>query len=124
VTTGPAIRQLTVLHDPDCAVCRRAVAWLREQPAAVPLSFVAAASDEARRRFPGLDHEATLRRITVIGDGRAVFTGDKAWVVCLWALRDHRSMAAFLASAPGRPVARAMAGGAEVVRHRLRSRAS
>jgi len=117
--TRVPVRALTVLHDPDCPVCRRAVWWLRRQPARVPIEFVAAASAEARRRFPALDHAATLQRITVIGDGRAVFTGDKAWLVCLWALRDHRDMASFLSSTAGRPIARAMAGGAEWLRHAL-----
>ncbi len=87
------------------------------------MEFVAAGSAEARARFPALNPGATLRRITVIANGTAVFTGEKAWVVCLWAVRDHSEMATFLASAPGRPVTRVLARGADVLRHRLRSSA-
>ena len=87
------------------------------------MDFVAAGSAEARARFPALNPGATLRRITVVANEGAVFTGEKAWVVCLWAVRDHSEMASFLASAPGRPFARVLARGADRLRHRLRSRA-
>lgn len=88
----------------------------------MPLEFVAAGSAEARRRFPTLDHADTLRRITVVADDGAVYREAKAWTMCLWALRDHRGMATFLATPAGRPVAAAMAAGGAAVRHALRRR--
>ena len=85
--------KLTVLYDSRCEVCRSARDWLREQPAFVRLRFVAAGSDAARRLYPGLDHEATLRDITVIDDCGRLYAGPKAWVMCLWATREHRARA-------------------------------
>jgi predicted DCC family thiol-disulfide oxidoreductase YuxK len=84
---------LTVLYDDSCGVCRRARSWLAEQPAYLPMEFVAAGSEEARRRFPGIDPQATVQSLTVIADTGAVYTDAKAWVMCLWATRTHRALA-------------------------------
>jgi|SRR5262245_2857323 len=89
---------LTVLYDGRCALCRRAHVWLEKQPKFVPLDFVAAGSQEARRSFPGLDHENTLVDLTVIGPGGEVYQGPKAWIMCLWALRKYRGTALKLAT--------------------------
>ncbi|MEK8107718.1 DCC1-like thiol-disulfide oxidoreductase family protein [Micromonospora sp. M12] len=51
----------TVLFDAACPLCRAARRWLSSRAQLVPLEFVPAGSAEARRRFPGLDHDATLR---------------------------------------------------------------
>jgi hypothetical protein len=67
---------------------------------------VAAGSDEARRRFPGLDHRATLDEITVVGDAGQVYRGAAAWVVTLWALREHRPLAHRLSTPAGARLAR------------------
>ena len=53
---------LTVLYDEACPVCRRARRWVEGQLTYAPVVFVAAGSEEARRRFPVLDHAATRRR--------------------------------------------------------------
>ncbi|CCH29802.1 DCC1-like thiol-disulfide oxidoreductase family protein [Actinosynnema sp. NPDC047251] len=84
---------LTVLYDADCPFCRRATAWLAAQAKLVRLDFVPAGSEQARQRFPELDHAETMRVITLIGDRGEVFRGDRAWLVCLWALRAWRPMA-------------------------------
>ncbi|MDH6225408.1 putative DCC family thiol-disulfide oxidoreductase YuxK [Streptomyces sp. MJP52] len=98
---------LTVLYDADCPLCRHLRDWLRRQPALVRLDLVPAASEEARRRFPGLDHGATLDEITVVGDAGQVYTGPAAWIVCLWALREHRPLSHRLSTPAGARVARA-----------------
>jgi len=87
------MRRLTVLYDQKCALCQRAWIWLNAQRQYVRLEFIPAGSDLARSRFPELDHEATLQELTVIGDGGEVYLGVKAWLLCLWALRDYRAMA-------------------------------
>ncbi|CAL9559598.1 hypothetical protein SUDANB95_04566 [Actinosynnema sp. ALI-1.44] len=84
---------LTVLYDANCAFCRRAAGWLARQEQLVRLEFVPAGSEPARRRFPVLDHAGTLNVITVIGDRGEVYRGERAWLVCLWALRAWRPMA-------------------------------
>ena len=59
---------LTVLYDPTCGLCRRAHEWLAQQRKLIELVFVPCKSDEARRRFPQLDHDLTAKDLTVIGD--------------------------------------------------------
>ncbi|HYU31506.1 MAG TPA: DCC1-like thiol-disulfide oxidoreductase family protein [Thermoanaerobaculia bacterium] len=87
------MRGLTVLFDQDCALCCRARAWLGRQVTLLPLEFVPAGSPAARRLFPSLDHATTLSDLTVVGDRGEVYRGAKAWLMCLWALRDYREAA-------------------------------
>ncbi|MEU4396616.1 DCC1-like thiol-disulfide oxidoreductase family protein [Kribbella sp. NPDC023855] len=109
------MQELVVLYDAQCGLCRRFKEWLAAQAPArngqggvVRLGFVAAGSTKARQLYPGLDHAATLREVTVVADDGAVYVGDRAWIVCLWATREHRATAVRLASPAMRPVARAM----------------
>ncbi len=101
------VRRLTVLHDTACSLCAFLSDWLRRQPQLVPLEFVPAGSAEACARYPGLDHRATLDEITVVGDAGQVYQGAAAWIVTLWALREHRPLAHRLATPAGAKVARA-----------------
>ena len=55
-------------------------------------------SEEARNRFPHLDHEPTLNDLTVISDQGAVYFGPKAWLMVLWALCRYREWSYRLAS--------------------------
>ncbi|MEU3447066.1 DCC1-like thiol-disulfide oxidoreductase family protein [Streptomyces thermolilacinus] len=103
---GRPVTGLTVLYDAGCALCTHLRHWLDRQPQLVPLDLVPAGSAEARRRFPALDHGATLEEITVVGDGGQVYRAEDAWIVCLWALAEHRPRAHWLASPAGRPLAR------------------
>jgi predicted DCC family thiol-disulfide oxidoreductase YuxK len=97
---GPT-RGLVVLYDAHCPICRRAGNWLGRQPQLVPIEAVAAGSEAARERFPDLDHDATLRDITVVADTGAVYTGDSAWLICLWALDSYRALSIRLAQPGG-----------------------
>ena len=89
---------LTVLYDPRCGLCRRVQAWLEDQPKLVQLILVPVKSQEARNRFPHLDHEPTLNDLTVISDQGAVYFGPKAWLMVLWALCRYREWSYRLAS--------------------------
>jgi predicted DCC family thiol-disulfide oxidoreductase YuxK len=109
------MRELTVLYDARCGLCRRFKDWLAAQRPApdgrggvVRLRFVAAGSADARAQYPRLDHAATLREITVVADDGSVYVGDRAWIVCLWATLEHRQTAVRLSAPLMRPVARAM----------------
>ncbi|GGM22321.1 hypothetical protein GCM10011608_03880 [Micromonospora sonchi] len=117
---GGGIRSFTVLYDAHCPLCRAAREWLTSRAQLVPLEFVPAGSTEARRRFPGLDHDATLRDITVIADTGAVYAGDGAWFACLWALADHRATADRLARPHLLPLARRVVATASAIRERAR----
>ncbi|MFF4603045.1 thiol-disulfide oxidoreductase DCC family protein [Streptomyces sp. NPDC001339] len=101
------VRRLTVLYDADCPLCTFVRNWLVRQPQLVPLDPVPAGSGEAQRRFPALDHAATLREITVVGDAGQVYTGAAAWVVCLWSLAGYRPMSHRFSSSSGAPLAKA-----------------
>ncbi|MFE9457221.1 thiol-disulfide oxidoreductase DCC family protein [Streptomyces californicus] len=114
VAAGPAparrpaapVRRLTVLYDARCPLCVHLRGWLQRQRQLVPLDLVPAGSAEALRRFPELDHAATLREITVVGDLGQVYRETAAWIVCLWALAEYRSRAHWLTTPAGRPFAR------------------
>ncbi|CAM5591141.1 thiol-disulfide oxidoreductase DCC family protein [Streptomyces coeruleorubidus] len=106
-TNTPApVHRLTVLYDAECSLCAFLRDWLLRQPQLVPLELVPAGSEEARRRFPGLDHGATLDEITVVGDAGQVYRGPAAWVVTLWALREHRPLAHRLSTPSGARLAK------------------
>ncbi|WP_328977934.1 thiol-disulfide oxidoreductase DCC family protein [Streptomyces canus] len=100
------VRGLTVLYDADCSLCAFLRDWLVRQPQLVPLELVPAGSQEARLRFPGLDHRATLEEITVVGDAGQVYRHTAAWIVTLWALREHRPLAHRLSTPSGARLAR------------------
>ncbi|MGQ5650284.1 thiol-disulfide oxidoreductase DCC family protein [Streptomyces sp. EKR5.2] len=100
------VHGLTVLYDAECSLCTFLRDWLVRQPQLVPLDLVPAGSQEARLRFPGLDHRATLDEITVVGDAGQLYRGPGAWVVTLWALRGHRALAHRLSTPTGVRLAR------------------
>jgi predicted DCC family thiol-disulfide oxidoreductase YuxK len=113
------LARLTVLYDSGCPLCSLFREWLAGQPVLVPLDLVPAESTEARVRFPGLDHARTMEEITVVGDDGSIWTGEHAWVMCLWALASHRALAERLATPTGLRMARAMALSAAGLRHLL-----
>ncbi|MEU8624330.1 DCC1-like thiol-disulfide oxidoreductase family protein [Streptomyces sp. NPDC048669] len=101
-----SVERLTVLYDAQCSLCVHLRQWLMGQRQLVPLDLVPADSVEAHRRFPGLDHAGTLEEITVVGDGGQIYCGTSAWIVCLWALAEHRPRSHWLTTPAGRPFAR------------------
>lgn len=111
--------RLTVLYDSGCPLCSLFREWLAGQPALVQLDLVPAESAEARIRFPTLDHGRTMEEITVVGDDGSIWTGEHAWVTCLWALAAYRPLAERLATPSGLKMARAMALSAAGLRHLL-----
>ena len=92
------MKSLTVLYDPACGLCRRAHEWLAEQPKLLELQFVPCNSEEARRRYPHLDHALTAKDLTLVSDQGAVYFGPKAWLMVLWALSRYREWAYRLSS--------------------------
>ncbi|MGW3205955.1 thiol-disulfide oxidoreductase DCC family protein [Streptomyces sp. NPDC001135] len=106
VTGGVPVRGLTVLYDAECGLCTHLRDWLARQPQLVPLELLPAASDRARARFPGLHHPAALDEVTVVGDSGQVYRGARAWIVVLWALREHRPLAHRLSTPAGVRLAR------------------
>lgn len=111
-----AIAALTVLYDSQCPVCRRARGWVASQATLVPIEFMAAGSDVARRRFPHLDHGATLKDITVLDDDGRFYRGDRAWIMVLWAVASTRALAIDVAGGRRRRMFSSIKGAADLAR--------
>ena len=111
--------QLTVLFDPSCELCIRATRWLRQQPAFVPIKLTPAGSSEIERRFPGLEASSTLESFTVVANDGRVWRGAKAWVMCLWALKDYRGWALRLGHPDRMPWAKRWIDRVSSNRHRI-----
>ena len=97
---------LYVLFDADCELCVRCRNWLAHQTAFVPLLFIAFKSDEAQRRFPGIDALKPGQQLLVISDEGAVYRGAHAWIMCLWALENYREHSLRLAHPALLPLAK------------------
>jgi predicted DCC family thiol-disulfide oxidoreductase YuxK len=113
------MRNLTVLYDSKCGLCRRARTWLENEPKLVDLVFVPAASPEAQRLYPSIDPAATLVDMTVVSDEGEVYMGAKAWLMCLWALREYREWSLSLATPQLLPMARKIVEAVSQNRRRL-----
>jgi predicted DCC family thiol-disulfide oxidoreductase YuxK len=90
----PPVKSITVLYDATCGLCAFAKDWILKQPALVGVEFLAAGSAEARRAFPQL----SPGELAVVADTGEVWLGNRAWIVCLWALREYRNLAFRLTS--------------------------
>jgi len=110
---------LTVLYDERCPLCRKLRGWLGRQATTLPIEFLAAASPEARRRFPTLDHQRTTTLLTVVARNGAVYEGERAWLVCAWALPRWQPVAEHFGSRLRLGLVRVMARGVDGYRHRL-----
>ena len=99
---------LYVLFDAECELCLRCRNWLMRQTAFVPLVFIAFQSDEAERRFPGIDALKPGEQLLVVSDEGAVYRGAHAWIMSLWALEKYREHAQRLAHPVLLPLAKAV----------------
>ena len=97
------MRRLTVLYDPSCDFCRRCRRWLAHEPALVELEFLDRAGRAAEARFGRM--EAPPDELVVVSDEGEVYRGPKAFIVCLYALRDYREWAFRLAEPRLQPMA-------------------
>ena len=88
------VKSLSIVYDGACGLCSRVKSWILRQACLLPVDFVAAGSEDARRRFPGLP----AGELAVVADSGEVWLGNHAWIVCLWALRDYRDLAVRLTS--------------------------
>jgi predicted DCC family thiol-disulfide oxidoreductase YuxK len=100
------ISNLFVLFDGDCELCAYCKGWLQSQKQAIPLTFIQAGSQDAKRVFPEINHRRTKSELTVIADDGCIYAGTKAWLMVLWALADYRAWARSLASPEMMPIAR------------------
>jgi predicted DCC family thiol-disulfide oxidoreductase YuxK len=87
------MKALFVVYDPACGLCSQIKDWLMRQPAYVPLRFVPSGSPEVQRLMPSLPPG----EIAVISEEGDAWIGNRAWILCLWALQEYRGWAARLA---------------------------
>jgi predicted DCC family thiol-disulfide oxidoreductase YuxK len=100
------MKRLYVFYDGECALCRRCREWLARQPALLELVFHSFHSGSARRICPELPRFQPSEQLVILSDEGAIYTGETAWLMCLYALRDYRGWARKLASPALRPLAR------------------
>ncbi len=87
------MKRLSILYDNDCAMCRRCRGWLARQASFLDLEFIPLQSPDLSRRFPGIDAFDPRDKLIVIADDGSLYRGASAWVMCLWALQQYRSLA-------------------------------
>jgi predicted DCC family thiol-disulfide oxidoreductase YuxK len=103
------MKRLYVLFDQECALCQGCRQWLMREQAFIELDFIPLQSPEIARRFPGLQEwdQLDLReKLVVVSDEGAVYQGQYAWIMCLYALREYREWAQRLAHPALLPFAR------------------
>jgi predicted DCC family thiol-disulfide oxidoreductase YuxK len=103
------MKRLFVLYDQECPLCQHCRLWLSQQRAYIPLSFIPLQSPEVAPHFPGLnewEHLDLREKLVVISDEGAVYQGQYAWIMCLYALRDYREWSLRLAHPALLPFAR------------------
>jgi predicted DCC family thiol-disulfide oxidoreductase YuxK len=99
------MKQIYVFYDGECGLCRRVREWLASQPAYIKLVFHPFQSEAAHRLCPDLDRFRPSEQLIALADDGALYSGEKAWLICLYALRDYRRWARKLATPALRPLA-------------------
>ena len=99
------MKKIYVFYDGECVLCRRVREWLARQPAYIELVFLPFQSEAARRLCPDLARFHPSDQLIALADDGAIYSGEKAWLICLYALRDYRRWARKLATPALRPLA-------------------
>lgn len=89
--TAGALRQLTVVYDETCELCRRCRQWLSAQAQLVELRFLAAGSPQGEALY-GKTPWYREELMVVSADGHC-WVGPEAFIMCLWATANFRNTA-------------------------------
>ena len=100
------MKMLTVFYDGKCDLCHACRQWLSQQATYIDLHFVPFQSNEANALMPTLTDYQPDRQLVVLSDEGAVYIGDDAWIMCLYALIEYREWAQRLAIPALRPLAK------------------
>ena len=100
------MKKLTVLYDAQCGFCVKCRWWLVAQPKFVAMEFFPGGTAGAAERFPGLFRADEPEELIVVSDEGGVYRGTRAWIMCLWALKEYREWAMRLSSPALMPLAR------------------
>jgi predicted DCC family thiol-disulfide oxidoreductase YuxK len=87
-----------LIYDGECAVCRSATAWVRENAAPDAFEYLSCHSEDLPRRFPAVARAACLEAMHLVLPDGSILVGEKALPQILSRLkgRHHRWAAAFL----------------------------
>ena len=98
------MKKLFVLYDPHCGLCSAIRGWMLDQRSSFQIEIIPGGSERARTLFPSI--ESNPDELVVVDDEGAVYRGDGAFIICLYALDAYRSWAYRLSSPALRPFAR------------------
>ena len=98
------MKWLTVFYDPDCGICSRIGTWLLAQPKFLELRVVPSSSLD--QVYPALAKRGLREELIVVSDEGAVYLGNRAWLICLFALKRYRHWASRLSRPALLPLAR------------------
>jgi predicted DCC family thiol-disulfide oxidoreductase YuxK len=87
------MRSLTIVYDPTCGLCTRLAQWLTVQRQCIPLRLVPNSSPMIATAYPRLAESRFREELIAVADDGAAWFGDRAWIVCLYALHDYRAWA-------------------------------
>jgi predicted DCC family thiol-disulfide oxidoreductase YuxK len=100
------MKKLTVLYDSRCGFCVKCRGWLVAQPKFIEMEFLPSQSTEAADRFRGAVGPGETEELTVVSDAGGVYRGTRAWIMCLYALREYRDWALRLSTPALMPFSR------------------
>ena len=100
------MNKLTVFYDHNCGLCRACRRWLTRQPTYFEIEFVPYDSLAARAICPEIGKLDPGRQIVAMADNGDLYRGGAAWVMCLYATREHRPLAMKLANPLLLPIAK------------------
>jgi predicted DCC family thiol-disulfide oxidoreductase YuxK len=98
------MRYLTLIYDRQCGLCTRLGGWLAAQPKWMGIRLLP--SDEASIVYPTLAQRVAREELVAVSDEGAIYLGDHAWLMCLYALKEYRSWAKRLSTSALLPLAR------------------
>ena len=98
--------ELTVLYDDRCSFCVHCASWLATQRQIVPLELLSRNDPSVNTRFPSVcsNHD----ELVVIDDAGGIYRDTDAFIMCMWALEQHRALALRIADGPLAPLGRSM----------------
>lgn len=100
------MKELTVLYDASCGICRNCREWVEEQERFFPIHFVPLQDPHLEERFPGIGTYRPVEQMLAIGEGGALYQGADAWIMVLYALKGYRELSLRLSHPALKPLAR------------------
>ena len=96
--------QATLIYDGDCAMCNRAVAWVRRRAREGAIEYLPCQSSVRAERFPDMPQSACLEAMQFVAPDGAVLSGERAFPLLLMMLPGWRWLGLVLAAPPARGV--------------------